>query len=236
MDENRKYFGMTITQIAILAGLAGFTCLLLVVGGWLVLRGGPALVAPAPPQNTSVPQATATLFVVPTSSPTATMTPVPYELLIPQGWVQFKTALVEIWLPKDFKRQKGKASDGSASLGTTELKLSGFPSQTSTHAVIVAISYEPLKGDSLEDHVNQSLAGPSADVRVTERRKVSLNSAEAVRILFETRIESFDGNALVYAFQDGGTVWIVQYVAEINAFYELLDTFEQSARTFRVVH
>ncbi len=232
MEQNRKYFGMTPTQIAILAGLAGAACLLFGVGGWLFLRGGPGLLARAP-QNTPVPQATATMVVIPTASPTETPTPVPYEMLIPQGWVQFKTALVEIWLPKGFKQEK--KSKNAVALGEPELEMMGFPVESSLYPMIVAIYYEPLSANSLDDQIDRELAVLSTDERVTERRKVTVNGVEAVRILVETRIESFDANLVMYIFLDGGTIWIVQYVAQINDFYTMSDLINQSVKTFRVV-
>jgi hypothetical protein len=56
-----------------------------------------------------------------------------------------------------------------------------------------------------------------------------------VRITFELRVETVDVNELVYVFQDGSAVWMVAYVAQINEFYDMLPTFEQSAKTFRTV-
>ena len=102
MQQNRKFFGMTPLQLGILAGLAGAACLLFGLAGWFVLRGKSGLLARAP-ENTPVPRATSTLIVIPTLTPTQTPTPVPYEMLIPSGWEQFKTGLVEIWLPSSFK-------------------------------------------------------------------------------------------------------------------------------------
>ena len=53
------------------------------------------------------------------------------------------------------------------------------------------------------------------------------------RILYlENRVHLGD---LLFIFQDGGTVWYVKYSAEIADFYELLATFEQSVKTFRIV-
>ena len=40
MTENRKYFGMTTTQLGILGGLAAAACLVFAVTGWFVFRGG----------------------------------------------------------------------------------------------------------------------------------------------------------------------------------------------------
>ncbi len=234
MEQNRKYFGMTTTQIAILAGLAVAACLLFAVAGWLVLRGlGDS---PPPPQNTPIPQSTATPFLLPTLTPTETLTPVPYEMLIPEGWVQFKTALVEIWLPKGFKQQKPKASDDLSASMTLDLEVVRPPSKkVSLNPVIVMVSYEPLVAESLDAYVEGLPAQLSADVHVAAKRKVTINSVDAILILLEMKIDSDDVNDQVYVFQDGGTVWFIQYIAQINEFYDMLPTFEQSIKTFRPV-
>src|SRR5512143_3795538 len=120
MTQNRKYLGMTVQQIAILAGLAGAACLLFAVGGVLFLRRGLNSLAAAP-QNTPTPSFTPTPFVLPSVVPTQTITPVPYEMLIPLGWLQFKTGLIEIWLPKEFKAPKSKTVDNSVNWAVPEM-------------------------------------------------------------------------------------------------------------------
>jgi hypothetical protein len=232
MIQNRKYFGMTTTQLAILGGLAAGACLLFGVAGCFFLQGAPSMLARAP-QNTLPPQATSTLIVIPTFTPTETPTPVPYEMLIPEDWVQFKTELVEIWLPKEFKKQK---PDPSESTMTMDLMMVGFSSETSLNPMIVMVSYEPMVGGSLDAYVDAFVSDPGEDVLVAEKGKVSVNSVEAIRILLEMRLDGGDiANDLVYIFQDGSTIWYIQYIAQINEFYVVRPTFEKSVQTFRVV-
>jgi hypothetical protein len=220
---------MTPQQLAILGGLAALACLLFTVAGCFFLQGGTNLLAPAP-QNTLPPPATATMIVIPTLTPTETPTPVPYEMLIPQDWVQFKTELVEIWLPKEFKKQK---PDPSESAMTTDLMMVRL---SSLNPMIVMVSYEPMMGGSLDAYVDAFVSDPGEDVLVAEKGKVSVNTVEAVRIVLEMRLEGGDiANDLVYIFQDGSTIWYIQYIAQINEFYAARPTFEQSIRTFRVV-
>jgi hypothetical protein len=95
--------------------------------------------------------------------------------------------------------------------------------------------YEPMGTDSLDTYIDHQLVAIDPTIRVVERRKVSLNGIESVRMVFEARVKTVDVNELVYVFQDGTTVWAVFYVAQINEFYEMLTTFEQSAKTFRIV-
>jgi hypothetical protein len=234
MTQNRRFLGMTSQQLAILGGLAVLACVLFAVAACFFLQGAPGLLAPAP-QNTLPPQPISTLAVIPTLTPTETPTPVPYEMLIPQDWVQFKTALIEIWLPKDFKKNKLTTSDSPLEL-TTELDLIGPASQSSPLPSFVLVSYEPMIANSLDDYLELEMASLSTDeFRVVEMRKVNVNSVDAIRLIAEMRIDNYEFNDMMYAFQDGGTVWLVQYVAQINDFYTMLETFEKSVRTFRMV-
>ena len=225
MTHHRRILGMTPAQIAILVGLGVAVCVLIAVMGWLVLGVNPsAFIQQAP---TPAPRMTSTPFVLPTITPTLTFTPVPYEQLIPDGWNQHTTALMEIWLPSNFKVTNKDADE--------ELALVASNPKTSPYKMSVTVSYVPLGTDSLETYVDTSLAKMDSTVRAVERREVSLNGADAVRMVFETRVDSVDVNELVYVIQDGGTAWVVFYVAQINEFYDTLPTFELSAKTFRVV-
>ncbi len=227
MSQNKKYFGMTITQVGILAGLGIAACLLFAVTGWLVLGGGSNISFSRAPAATATPQYTPTVYVIPTFTPTVTPTPLPYEQLIPAGWKQFKTGLVELWLPNSFKTVDKDPDE--------ELAILGANTKSSLYKMRVSVSYEPLVGDSLDEFVDAGIAKMDSQIRVVERRKVSLNSTEAIRMTFELRVETVDVNELVYVIQDGGTVWFILYAAQINEYYEMLPIFEQSAKTFRVV-
>jgi hypothetical protein len=229
MDQEKKYFGMTGMQVGILAGLGLVVCILFAVLGWMVLGGG-NLKLPSfsrAPESTPTPQMTPTVFVIPTMTPTSTPTPVPYEQLVPPGWKQFKTELVEIWLPETFKSVKKDAGE--------EIAMLGGDAKSSFYRMRVSVSYEPLVGNSLDEFVDAGIAKMDPQIRVVERRKVSLNGAEAVRMTFELRIDTVDVNELVYVIQDGGTVWFIFYAAQINEYYNMLPEFEKSALTFRVV-
>jgi len=234
MNQNRKYFGMTGSQIGILAGLTLLVICLFSLMGWLIFGDG--INFSRPPENTLVPQFTPTLIVIPTFTPTALPTPIPYEQLIPNGWKQYRTALIEIWLPPTYKTAKLEIPEGSSGLAFPELVLSQPASGSSVYNEWFIVSYEPLTGDSLDSYLDAELQKLSPEIRLVERRKVWINSTEAMRLLFETRVENnIDANVLTFVFLDGTTIWYVEYLAQINEFYEMLETFEDSVQTFRVV-
>jgi len=235
MTQDRKTFGMTAAQLGILAGLAGLVCLLFGITGWLVFRGSFNLPFSQGPVNTLAPQVTATPFAIPTITPTGIPTPIPYEQLIPDGWTQHRTTLVELWLPPKFKPEGSELLGDTASLAIPELIFSGSASKSSLYRMVVAVSYEPLAGDSLNTYLDSELTKLPPEARVVERRKVLVNTTEAIRLTFEIRSNNVDINDLAYVFLDGSTVWYVEYAAQINEFYEMLPTFEESVLTFRVV-
>jgi hypothetical protein len=232
MYQNRKYFGMTRTQIGILAGMALLVFCLFGVLGFLVFGGGFSLGGGS--QEIPTPNPTVTLIVIPTVTPTPLPTPIPYEQLIPTGWTQHRTALIEIWFPPQFKAAKAPASEGATTFAAVELVVSKS-SGSSIYNMWGAVSYEPLTTESLKSFLDVKVQSLAAELRVADRRSVILNGVPAERILIEGRVDTIDVNELAYVIQDGGTVWYVLYVAQINEFYENLEIFESSAQTFRLV-
>ena len=207
MQQNNKYFGMTPIQIGILAGLAGTACLLFGLAGWFALRGGFNRV-PDASQAPPLSQSTATPWAIASPASTGTATPIPYENLIPSGWMQFKTGLVELWLPAEFQPADPQLFNNSSNTAIGELILTGSQSDSSLYQMLVIVSYEPLTADSLDVYLDAEVAKLPADIRVAERRKVTLNGTETVRFVFETRYNNnVDVNDLTSVFLDGGTIW-----------------------------
>jgi hypothetical protein len=252
MKQSSKFLGMTPTQIGILAGLAGTVCVLFTIVAWLALRGNSSLAADAP-QTTPVAQLTSTPFVLPTLEPTATATSMPYEERIPPGWTQFKTELVEIWLPADFElgdieklleesRQSyeerglqemidyGAKRKSIINLVATD-EISGSP----LYRTVVSISYQPLTEETLDVFIQKELLDLPSMIIPMGRKSVQIGSNEAIQLVYELRIETMSGTSLEYLFLDGMTVWGVEYSAETTEFYQQLPIFEKSIQTFRIV-
>jgi hypothetical protein len=231
MAANKKYLGMTVTQLGILGGLAGLALLLFCIVGWLVIRRGPRGPQAAP--STLMPPATATLMLPPTPTPTLASTPIPYETLIPSGWVQYQSSLFEIWLPAGYKAENvDNLVTGLGNSPIVALTLRGTYTSKSPNKIYVTVAYEPMTGESFDQFLNERLAqlGPV----LSDRSRVDLNSVPAVRLIFTGRKgNNTDINELTYVILDGTTVWYVQYTAELTEFYNLLSTFEASAKTFR---
>ena len=187
-----------------------------------------------PATQTTEPTVTPVIVTTPAIVPTITLTPEPYEQLIPAQWNQYKTALVEIWLPSNFKLADKKTIDRTNKFAVPELLITEIPSKSSAYNMVVGVSYDVFVGDLLDKYLDAKLANLPQLARVADRKTVSVNSVEARRIVIEARVDNIDENHLVYVFLDGSTVWYVEYAAEISEFFENLPIFEQSIQTFRV--
>jgi len=247
MEEEKKSFdlsrlqvgpfaSMTQAQIGILAGMAVLLICLACVGGWFVvgkLRGGNSPSQQLAP--TTIPTVTPAVAMSPTVTPTLTLTPVPYEQLIPADWKQYKTSLVEIWLPPNFSVPSKKASDLLNGFFATELLMTEVSSKSSAYKMQVAVTYDIMTGDSLDQFLDGKFPHLPYQASVTDRRNIVINSLDARRIVIEYRANNIDYNDVVYVIQDGATVWYIQYAAEIAEFFNNLPIFEQSVKTFRTV-
>ena len=230
---------MTVTQIGILAGLAGLVLILFCVVGWLVsgkVRGLSTSQQPVLATATASPTPTVTLIVSPTLTSTPAPTPVPYELLVTPGWAQQKTALFEMWMVPGYKPAKSDVLiTGLGGAPIVDLELRGLFSKKSPNRIYITVSYEPLTKGSLDALVAERLSALGPYVNLSERAKTNINTVPAVRLIFSGRKGSADINELTYVILDGTTVWYVQYTAELTEFYQMLPIFEASAKTFRVV-
>jgi len=248
MDEEKKSFdlsqlqvgpfaSMTLTQIGILAGMVGILICLACVGGFFVVRGlqgnGGAPAAQIPP--TVQPTVTSVVLVSPTVEVTPTLTPIPYEQLVPADWKQYKTPLVEIWMPNNFKLADKKTVNTSAGFSAPELLITEIPSKSSAYNMLVSVSWEVMTEDTLDGFLQNQFPTLPYQAHVSDYRTVYVNSVEARRIVIELRVNNIDINDMVYVFQDGNTVWYVEYVAQITEFFDNLPVFEQSIKTFRTV-
>jgi hypothetical protein len=235
MDLNKKYFGMTVTQLGILAGLAVLVLLLFCIVGWLVLgkmRGGGFASVPTAAPTT---QPTPTLMPTPAVTFTPAPTAVPYESLIPAGWAQYRTALYEIWMLPGYKTTTTTSVlvTGLGGSPIVDMSLRGATSSKAANKIYMTVSYEPMNADTFDNFIMQRLT--SLGLAPSERSKVTLNTVPAVRIVFSGRKGNTDINELTYVILDGTTIWYIQYTAEINDYYNMVGNFESSAKTFRLV-
>lgn len=226
MPQNYKYLGITLSFIGILASLLIAAFLLLGVMGSFGFKESARVYTRVPQKHPDTLSRAS--FAVPTS--------VPHELLIPRGWEQFRTELVEIWLPKEFTSSDPQLLSNSADSDAPELLITGASSQSSPYQMFVMISHEPLTAGSLDAYLEGEAVKYPAEIRVIEKKKVPINTRDAIRFVFETQSNQTNVTDLAYLFLDGNTIWYVEYVVSSDEFSAMLPTFESSVKTFRTVH
>lgn len=224
---------MTVMQLGILGGLGATAIILFCIIGVLIAKKGLGNSAQQLPPTATLQEATVTPVLTPTQSPTPTLTPIPYEQLIPEGWAQYGTALYEIWMPPGYKAVKTTKVliTGLGGTPIVDLAIKGSYSAKSANQIFLVISYEPLTADTLDNFITQRLIG--LGIVPSERSKVTLNNVPAVRLVFTAREGNTDFNELTYVLLDGTTVWYVQYSADITDYFNSISNFETSAKTFR---
>jgi len=226
MPQNHKYLGITLSFIGILASLLIAAFVLLWGSSWLGVKESARVYTRFPQKQPDTLSRTA--FAVPT--------PIAYKLLIPRGWEQFRTNLVEIWLPKEFTSSDPQLLSNSADAAAPELLIAGPSSQSSPFQMFVMISHEPFTAASLDAYLEGESVKYPGEVHVVEKKKVSINARDAIRFVFETQSNQTNVRDLAYLFLDGNTVWYVEYVVQGDEFRAMLPTFESSVKTFRTVH
>jgi hypothetical protein len=140
---------------------------------------------------------------------------------------------MEIWLPPNFKESTKKAADILNTFTYVELLATEISSKASAYNMHAAVTYELMTGDSLDGQLETRFPHLAAQARVVDNKSVTVNTVPARRIVIEYRLNEVDYNDLIYVFQDGNTIWYVQYQAEISEFFSNLSMFEQSVQTFR---
>jgi len=254
--QSKRYFGMTVAQLAIL-GCLGLVALATILGGGIFITtslGGGGLSGRAP-QNVSItPESTATPYLTGTPSPMPTVTPVPYEELIPAGWTQHLTSDIEIWLPARFKpvnieNERREKIELLQDLGLDEAvqELEENPSayafwfkasevDTVPYTAEISVKFETISIDSLDIYLNQKYStGETSSFRVVNRKEILGGIYETRRILLESTANDFYVAIAQYAIYDGTHVWWITFTAHYNEFYTLLPDFDKIARTFRLV-
>lgn len=255
----KRYFGLTVTQLGILAGLALLACILMSVLGYLIVRnglGGASTSGAVPPPATATPTFTATF--TPTISPTPTATPIPYESVLQPGWSQLRSAQVELWVPPSFVggdmlnnrsatlaaitalgSQFASISESAAQIPPTTL-LMAVDSNLGRYLVItnVIVFFELESFPSLDAYPNyywQTYYQPDVpNSYIQENRSYLIRDLPGRRFIISARRGTLEFAETVYILQDGETIWVVSCVTSAAELYERLPIFDQIAQTFRL--
>lgn len=253
--QTKRYFGMTIVQLAILGCLACVACGLM--AGSLVFisgsRSGSGFALFPTPVPSSTPQPTFTPYLTETPSLTPTVPPVPYEDLIPSGWNQYTTENIELWVPSQFEpvnieQEREERNKLYRELGLDDLagNLEDEPpayvfwfAHPAPDKVLIAanITIEPrlMTAESLDVYLDQEVADLSQRSILVSRQDFVVGEYEARRLIEEVNLGSNYAGAVHYVIFDGINVWVISGTSHFNEFYAWLPEFDKVARTFRLI-
>jgi hypothetical protein len=251
----KRYFGMTIVQLLILACLAFVVCGTL-AGGFVFVSGSTgggefSIFPSAVPSSTPKPTFTPYLTETPTLVPTATL--IPYEELIPSGWDQYTTATIELWVPPQFQpvdveQERQARIEFYKDLGYEDVarSLEENPSAyvfwfeqaepgTSLYTANIIVEPMLMTAGSLDEFLDQEYDTEPQEFIVVNRQEFKVGNYEARRVLMEANLSNVYIGAAQYAIFDGVNVWIINCGSNFNDFYTWLPEFDKVARTFRLI-
>ena len=240
-----RYLGMTVTQIIILACLGLGICGTL-VGGYGVLSALVTLqYSPAQPVLTEGPSPTP-FTPVPTLTPlpSATPTSLPYESLIPAGWIPFTSPDVpgmEIWLPPTYQRYNESSDLEAVQVYNVDdeaarIVLSLLDTTQSPYLLFTTfeVGTQPMAAADLDEMIDNVFGALMRDARLMERGEFEIGDYAARKLVFDVNGNGVNAGFVIYPIQIETTVWYLGFATPFNELYSRMPTFDQIARTFRI--
>jgi len=248
MKTGQRYFGMTLAQIGILAGLAVVACIVIGILGTMLLNAAP---------NTQV-QPTYTLQPSPT--PVVTSTAWPTVTPIP-NWQEysFLDGQARIWLPASYTggdtatsseaimeklratfNDEAFASDVQGLLAIPEIAFFAFDTESTSSARIAYVASEALNPDldlSMDYYLNRMMDNfTGANDRVVERQIAQLDHYQAGKLVIESKVPAGDTERFVtiviYMVQVDDTMWFITFRTGREEFKEYQQSIEVSVNSF----
>jgi hypothetical protein len=237
-------------QIGIVAVLALIACCIFGVVGLLLWLPAPETVVADQPAT----QPPATNTEEPTATPVPTATPQPTATSIP-GWKKMEGGPVELWLPASYEggdtqqnmsflvegiKSMGAGYEPFARMIEQDPSLMPFSALDTAHqGTVVAVTRDEVPPDwSLDTVMDELLKEVSKqshlEVKVSERKIVSLDNYQAGQLLLEVKAVEWTGFELLYFIREGNHSWTVFYYAPPEQIGEQLPVFQQSIQTFRL--
>ena len=232
LSSKTRYFGMSITQVIVLACFGLVTMGVVGFGAWTVLRSSfPRGLFPTQevlPTWTHLP--TRTLYPTRTpAGPSPTPTEVDYKSLIPEGWVQFTSGKVEIWMPDNFEK-----ADPGAYLIYAKDKNADQNFQTN-----ILLGTDIASSLDMDVYIRENVRyfptyNSLVDMTLLEKKRFSIGSYETMRLKIETIILGMPVEAAMYIVKEGDKFWIITCSTYFGNYRAWLPIFDNIARTFRL--
>ena len=251
MNSGKRYFGMTLAQIGILAGLALVACVVIGVLGSLMLNAFPAT-QQVEPTYTLQPSPTPVV----TSTAWPTVTPVP-------NWQEysFVGGQARIWLPASYIGgepstssemikenlrttfdDEAFASDIEGLLAIPEIAFFAFDTEFDTSARFMHVGLEALDPDldlSMDYYLNRMMDNfTGASDRVVERQIVQLDHYQAGKLAIESKVPAGDVEkfvtSVIYMVRVEDTMWFITFRTGRDEYVSQQPIIEASVNSFWV--
>lgn len=249
MNTGKRYFGMTLAQIGILAALALVACIVIGILGTMMLNFTPAAQS-VEPTYTLQPSPTP---VMP-STPWPTVTPIP-------DWQEysFVEGQARIWLPASYiggdtvtssgtimEKLKATfddeafANDIQGLMATPEVSFFAFDTEFTSAVRFMFIGKETLSPDVvitldryLNNMVDNSVDGSD---RLVERQVIQGDYYPVGKLVVESKVPAEDAEVYVtvatYVIQVDNTMWLITFRTGREEFGGYRPTIESIANSF----
>jgi len=259
--KSKRYYGMTMAQIQILAGAA--------VGGLLIVGILLAFLL-MPASNLAAPQAVETKAATPTKTPaptiaaetdTPTAPPVIATKIPPTGWVEFTTQGAAIWLPGSFTGGDMGADRENTIAKVTKLgryyrSVTTGMKNANKETVMWMLDKTPRLNEGITNVIVSQIASPE-DVNLDEYIKNNLNSdsngtpttmlmtvnqtkkitvlgRDARRLTISQMFFGQEAVGLIYYVKDSGNIWAIMYIFSSKQYVDMFANAEKSIQTFYI--
>lgn len=259
--KSARYFGMTRSQIGILAGAA--TLALLVVCGlsWFILLPPPSAPALVPTAIEITPTPSVEVVTL-TVTPSPTTPPVIATSVPPGGWVEFQTRGATIWLPDNFiggdlLDKKSETIQKINSLGsmyrnavdgiqisteeTVLWMIDKTVKQTDVIPTVRVAHFVTTEDTTIDQYVqsylNSEMNGTPVAMLLTinETKKMTVLGRETRRLTSSSSYAGHSATGITYYIKDGADVWVIDYLLLPDEYLDMLPIVEQSIQTFNLV-
>ena len=249
MNTGKRYFGMTLVQIGILAALALVACIVIGILGTMMLNPIPTT-PPVEPTYTLQP------------SPTVAFSPTPWPTITPiPDWQEYSFAegQARIWLPASYMggdtvtsseaiMEKLKATfddeafvnDIQGLIATPEASFFAFDTELTSTVRFMFIRKETLSSDvviTLDGYLN-SIVDNSVDGsdRLVERQVTQGDYYPVGKLVVESKLPAEDAEVYVtvatYVIPVENTMWLITFRTGREEFGDYRSTIESIAASF----
>jgi hypothetical protein len=254
--QNRRIFGMSTFQVAVLLILA-FIAVVVIFGGFIYISSagqpsGTTFFPTAVPPDLSPPELPAAPAEISDLPPEATF--IPNDAPLPADWKNYSNARIELWLPPQFEstfpdqqrqerivyyRQQGYEFL-AADLEQENFDYNfwfNFPQPDSVvYKTSVIVRTDILPSDTLDEYVDQVYGAGLPGFGLVGSEVVDFADFEARRVLLTTDLGGFPVGVADYVITDEINLWVIRCGSDLEVFYTWLPEFDRIARSLRLVN